>query len=320
VQKPREHQFVGIDVAATHLDVHFHPEGRHLRVANDVEGRKSLSALFVTSRVKHVVMESTGSYSRALSRLLDADGISVAVVQPQLVKHFAKFMGVKAKTDKIDAEMIARYAATAPLLERERVSTEVAHLHDLVAARQHFVRLKTANINFTKAQTEEVRAVVGEALRTALDAQIDELDSCIEKHVASSTDLAPKMAVLLEMRGIGPVVAATLLGLVPELGRCTSKEIASLVGLAPFNADSGKRTGIRSIRGGRKRVRTALYMAARVAVRYDEKLQAFFRGLREKGKADKVALTAVMRKMVVIANARMRDFLSKVDASTKPAA
>jgi transposase len=318
VEKPREHQFVGVDVAKDHLDVHFHPQGRHLRVANDDAGRKELSCLFALSRVKRVVMESTGPYGRELARLLASDGIPVSVVLPQRVKQFASFIGVKAKTDKIDASVIARYAATAPFVERERVSPEVARLHDLVASRQHFVGMKTANTNFTKALPEALRSL-GEELRIAFDERIKAVDVLIEAHVAESSELRPKMDILRGMVGVGPVLGATLLGLVPELGRCSSKEIASLIGLAPFNSDSGRREGKRSIRGGRKRVRTVLYMAARAAVRHDEKLTTFFKRLRDAGKPDKVALTAVMRKLLVVANAKMRDYLA-VASQQLPAA
>jgi transposase len=321
LQKPREHQYVGIDVAKAHLDVHFHPEGDQLRVANDEQGWRELSALFAVAKVKRVVMESTGSYSRDVDRYLRGNGISVFIVVPQRVKHFASAMGVKAKTDKIDASVIARFAAVAPFVDRTTNGPDVAHLHDLISARQHLVAMRTANINFTKAQPEALRTY-GLEIRGAYDAQLKAIDSAIADHVRRSEELKPKMDLLVAMTGIGPTVGATLLGCVPELGRCSSKEIASLVGLAPFNNESGGPSGKKkqSIRGGRKRVRTTLYMAARVAVRYDDDLTAFFDRLRKTGKPDKVALTAVMRKLVVRANARMRDYMANLETNQLKAA
>lgn len=316
MKRARE-QFVGVDVAKEHLDVHFHPDGRRMRLANDEAGHAWLQIFVALSQVKRVVMESTGPFGRSLARTL-ADDVPVFVVPPQRVRQFAHAIGVKAKTDQIDAAVIAHYAATAPFTERAKPSDDVVRLRDFVTIRQHFVLLKTTHSNFTGTLPAELREI-GSEMRKVFEKRIAVLDKQIMAHVKASSELAPKLGVLMAMTGVGGVLATTLLSSVPELGRCSSKEIASLIGVAPFNEDSGKRSGRRSIRGGRKRIRPVLYMAARAAVRYDADLKAFYERLLEAGKENKVAITAVMRKLVVIANAKMRDHIADA-AKGQPAA
>lgn len=308
--KKATERYVGIDVAKDHLDVHFHPDGEQMRVANDDDERNKLVVLLVTAKVKRVVMESTGPYGRPLARALADTNVPVFVVQPQRIRKFAEALGVKAKTDQIDASVIALYASMAPLVARQKASKDVLALQELLTLRTHYVAAKTAHANFTGSLGSELRGM-GEGVQDALKKAIADVEARLRVVVKGSAELSAKMAVLQKIPGVGPVIAWTLLGCMPELGLCSSKEVASLAGLAPFNQDSGQRSGKRSIRGGRKRVRTALYMGARAAVRFDPQLKKFFERLRAAGKADKVALTAVMRKLLVIANAKMRDHLAQ---------
>jgi transposase len=301
--------FVGIDVSKTRLDVGFYPEGSASSAANDEDGIAMLALVLTMRGVERVVLESTGGYGRRVHLALRAAGILSYVVQPLRIRQFAYALGIKAKTDTLDAAVIARYAATATFVERPMPSAALQHVRDLVVRRQQLVDTRVVELTRREDIPDAVRNG-SDVLLAKLDELIGDVQAALRAAVRADRELSRREQALRTIKGVGPVVTWTLLALVPELGSCSHKQVAALVGVAPFNDDSGNSHGRRSIRGGRKRVRGALYMAARVAVRYDGPFKAMFERLRAAGRPDKVAITAVMRKLAVVANARVRDAMT----------
>lgn len=300
--------FVGIDVSKTRLDVCFHPTGVTSSSPNDDDGVALLVAVLGLYGVVRVVLESTGGYCRRLYLALLDVGVAAFIVQPQRIRRFAQALGIEAKTDELDAKVIALYGATATFTDRPAPSVAVQNLRDLVVRRQQLVDTRTVE----QTRREHLPPIVrtgSDTLIATLNALIRDVEAALRKAVRANADLSLRERALRTIKGVGPVVAWTLLALLPELGTCSHKQAAALVGVAPFNADSGGRQGRRSIRGGRKRVRSTLYMAARVAVRYAGPMKELYDRINAARKLDKVAITAVMRKLVVVANARVRDAL-----------
>ena len=294
--------YVGIDVCKGWLDVHLHPIGRSLRLRNDREAIRRLSRELSGRPVALVVMEATGKYHRLAHRMLSAAGFAVAVVNPLRARLFAEATGRLAKTDRLDARLLAvlgeslRPAATPPQ------SPGIGALGELVRARQAASDERVALVNrLAAAQSAFLRA----ELRRRLDAMathVRRIEAEIRRLIDREAALGRRFEVLLSIPGIGPVVAVTLLAELAELGACSGKAAALLAGLAPIACDTGQKTGQRRIRGGRAGVRRTLYMAALAAARHNPDLAAFHKRLVDKGKPAKVALTAVMRKLIVLAN------------------
>lgn len=294
--------FVGIDVSKHYLDVC--DAGRTERFANTAENVVQLARRW---RGSCVLFEATGHYDLALRKALEAEGICYTRVNPARARDFARATGRLAKTDVIDARVLADMAQSS-LFARERASDPereaLARAHkrrdQLVHMRQQERTRKSECID------APLRADIEAHIRW-LDAQIAQWEGEIERLVAQSAALAQSEQRLRSIPGIGPVAATTLLALVPELGSLSSKKIAALAGLAPFNVDSGQFRGKRKIKAGRKRVRDALYMAAVAAARCNPRLRAFYTRLRAAGKPAKVALIALARKLMLMANAILRD-------------
>lgn len=299
--------YLGIDACKAWLDVYVHPLGHRLRVANSREGLKQLRRELAGCGIALVVIEATGKYHRLAYRTLHAWGLAVAVVNPLRSRLFAEAVGTLAKTDRIDARMLAIFgeslepAAAPPLPER------VEELQELVRARQAATAEATALANRQGASQTRFLARELAGLLKALKAHIVRLDDEIGRLMASEPALARRYQILMSIPGIGPVAAASLAVGLTELGLASNKAIAALVGLAPIAWDSGDKTGQRHIKGGRAHLRTPLYMAALAAARCNPELKAFYRRLRDNGKAAKVALTALMRKLVVLANTLVRE-------------
>lgn len=299
--------YVGIDVCKDWLDVYLHPVGRKLRVANGRDGLKALTRALRRHTVALVVMEATGKYHRRAHRTLHAAGLRVAVINPLRARLFAEATGALAKTDAIDARLLAilgeglapGVAAPAP--------EALEALQELVRARSAATAEATALVN--RHHASEVAFLKRELKRRidGLRRHIARLAAEIDRRIEAEPALARRHAILLSMPGIGPVVATTLLVDLAELGSCSAKAIALLAGLAPIARDSGERAGERHIKGGRGTVRTALYMAALAAARRNPDLAAFYRRLREAGKKPKLALVAVMRKLAILANTLIKD-------------
>lgn len=298
--------FVGIDIAKEKLDVHLRPAGTAFVVANNDDAIGDLVIQLLLHGVVRVVMESTGPYGSRLHRALLAAGIEAHCVPPQRVRMFAKALGIEGKTDLVDAAVIAHYGEVARFVARLKVSDVVIRLKELVVRRQQLVKLCTTELNHREALPAQVLAGSQELLRV-LRKNVRTLDAAIAELIAGDSDLAKRSAALRTIRGVGDVLCASFLAFLPELGSCSQKQAASLVGVAPFNDDSGNTVNARHIRGGRSRLRNVLYMGALTAARTDPRLKAVFARLVAKGKPHKVALTAVMRKLIVIANARVRD-------------
>lgn len=299
--------YLGIDVCKAWLDVYLHPLGRRLRVANSREGLKQLRRDLAGRGAVLVVIEATGKYHRLAHRTLHAWGLAVAVVNPLRSRLFAEANGTLAKTDRIDARMLAilgeslEPAAAPPLPEL------VEELQELVRARQAAAAEATALANRHGAsQAGFLKRELARLLK-ALKAHIARLEEEIERRLAEDRALARRYQILKSIPGIGPVAATSLAVGLTELGLSSNKSIATLVGVAPVACDSGDKSGQRRIRGGRAHLRTPLYMAALAAARCNPELAAFYKRLRDNGKAAKLALTAVMRKLVVLANSLVRE-------------
>ena len=295
--------YVGLDVSKAAIDVCLHPLGHLFRVPNTGPGLRQLKRQLARHTVLLVTLEATGKFHRQAHRSLNAAGYPVAVVNPLRARLFAEATGTLAKTDRIDARLLAVMGESLRLTATPPAAALVAELQELVLARQAASAEKTALENRRgAAEGTFLIAELGRRL-AALERHITRLEAKIDAIIAGDPVLARRFAILTSIAGIGRVVAATLVACLAELGSLPAKAIAMLVGLAPVACDSGTATGQRRIRGGRAHVRSPLYLAAVSAVRCNPDLKAFYRRLRhEKAKSAKQALTAVARKLVVLAN------------------
>jgi len=299
--------YVGIDVCKAWLDVYLHPIGQGFRVANSKEGIKLLRQGLAGADVALVVVEATGKLHRLVHRLLSQAGYRVAAVNPARPRKFAEALGQFAKTDRIDARLLALYGAAIGPGATPVPAKAVAELQELVLARQAAKADETALKNRHAAAESKV---LNQLLRRQLDAcarVIEALDAAIAAVLESNAELGRRYRILTSIKGIGPVVAAMLAACLSELGLLSAGKIAALAGVVPFDDDSADRRGLRRIKGGRPHVRQALYMAAVSAARCNPDLKAFYQRLRARGKQAKLALTAVMRKLVILANTLIRE-------------
>ena len=298
---------VGIDVAKDRLDVHVLPSGEAFAVARDGKGLEDLTARLGGLGASLVVLEATGGYETTVAAALCAAGLPLAVVNPRQIRDFARSTGQLAKTDALDAAAIARFAeAVAP--EPRPVPDEQARaLGELVARRRQIVDMMTAERN-RRSRMASPRALKSvERLLRALQRELSDLEDEIDATVRRSPAWRQAEDLLRSVPGVGKTTARTLIADLPELGSLDRRKIAALVGVAPFNRDSGHMRGKRTVWGGRAKVRACLYMAALVAARHNPVLQHFYDRLVELGKPKKLALTAVMRKLLTILNAIVRD-------------
>jgi transposase len=293
---------VGIDACKSWLDTHVLPSAQTLRVANTGEGIRKLKRWLDRFEVSLVVIEATGKWHRQVHRSLIAAGIAVAVTDPFRVRAFAKAKGILAKTDRIDARVLALFAALMSPDIRPPASQALEELAELVTARNSAVAEQTALKNqlaaacgaFLKRQLER------RCTRIAKDIEVIERE--IARHIAADEGLARRYVILTSTPSFGPTVAATLIACLAELGACSRKQIALLAGVAPIADQSGKREGVRVVWGGRPAVRRALYLAALSAATHNPGMKVFYQRLIAKGKAAKQALIAVARKLIVLAN------------------
>lgn len=299
--------YVGIDVCKDHLDIHFHPLGDRLRVGNDREGVKRLKRRMTAHEVALVVIEATAKYHRLAHRSLDQSGFAVAIVNPLRSRLFAEAIGTRAKTDRVDARMLAILGEALTPQATPPAPQALEALQELVHARIAATRERTALANrLATCQTRFLRAELTRRLKST-DTHIARLAKEITSRIDADPGLARRYAILLSIPGIGPAVAAVLIADLPELGRLDRHAIACLAGLAPFADDSGDTTGPRHIKGGRAKPRQALYWAALSASRHNPDLAVFYKRLRNNGKKPKIDLTAVMRKLVVLANTLLKE-------------
>jgi len=301
---------VGVDVGKAQVDVAAGPGVGSLgRFDNEPEGHAKLAERLQELGPQLILMEATGGYEHALACALQAAGFAVAVINPKRARDFAKAMGKLAKTDRLDAQVLADLAQVLVQqsdLERYLKPLEDEHQEDLAALvsrrRQLVTMLGTERQRLSRARAVAKPSI--EALISAIRAQINDVDGDMEQHVRKH--FAALDELLSSIPGVGPVVSASLIADLPELGRLTRRQIAALVGVAPMACDSGKMRGRRQIRGGRFELRRALYMAAMAAKRYNPLIKPFYDRLIAAGKQRKVAITACMRKLLCILNAMAR--------------
>ena len=298
--------FAGIDVAKDHLDLHVRPTGEAVRVANDEPGVATLVERLAAAGLTLVVVEATGGYEAPLVAALAAARLPVVVANPRQVRDFAKSTGRLAKTDRLDAAVLAHFADAVRPPVRPLPDAAAVALADLLARRRQLIEMRTAELNrlalAAPAIARGIRAHVA-----WLDRQVRHADAALAAAIEASPVWRAKDDLLRSVPGIGPTVSRTLLSELPELGSLSGRRVAALVGVAPVARDSGRRAGARAIAGGRAGVRSALYMAVLSAVRYNPAVRAFYVRLRTAGKAIKVAQVAAMRKLLVMVNAMVRD-------------
>jgi transposase len=301
--------FIGVDVCKDFLDAHARPTGTQKRFDNNPDGIEQLVAWVQTLTPERIVFESTGPYQKAAVGALLAVGLPAVVVNARQVRDFAKGIGQLAKTDDIDAGILAHFGEVVATVVRPLPPQEVLEFRDLCDRRGQLVRMLAVEKNHRHAAQGSSAKVLKNIDKhiAFLKRQIKDLEERLDRIVSESATFKAKDEILQSIVGIGPQVARTLLVHLPELGSGTRQSIAALVGLAPFADDSGTCKRIRHIRGGRGKVRIALYQAAVAAIRYCDTMKSFYAALKARGKATKVALIAVARKLLVLANALLRD-------------
>ena len=297
--------FVGIDVSKNCLDVATRPTGEAWQVPNDAASIGDLTQRLMGMSPSLVVLEATGGLEWALTAELAAAGLPVAVVNPRHVRDFARAAGTLAKTDALDAQVLAHFGQAMEPDPRPIPDAETQDLQALVGRRRQLVGMITAEKNRRRTVIARIRPQVEEHIRW-LAKSLEDLDKDLGSFIRSSPVWRTKERIIRSVPGVGPVLSATLLANLPELGALSRGQIAALVGVAPFNRDSGTLRGKRTVWGGRRRVRAALYMAALVASRYNPVIKDFYQKLCSTGKPKKVALTACMRKLLVILNSMVR--------------
>ena len=298
---------VGIDVSKDHLDVCLHPSGDSFRVSREAAGLEELVGRLREIQPEVVALEATGGYEVVATAELGAAGLPVVVVNPAQVRAFANALGKHAKTDRIDAAVIARFAeATRPEV-RPLPDAAMRVLSALVGRRRQIVQMSVAERQRRALLTAPRLRKSIDRLLEALERELKELDKEIDDNIRNTPLWREKEDLLRSVPGIGPQIARTLIAELPELGTLDRRQAASLVGLAPFTHQSGRWRGKSYISGGRGHIRAALYMGATVAARHNPALKAFYQHLCASGKPKKVALIAVARKLIVILNAIVRD-------------
>jgi len=250
----------------------------------------------------HVVMEATGGYERALSLALHAAAIPLSVINPRHIRNFAKAMGQLAKSDHIDAQMIVQFANAKRPVADEAPSQSQVELEEIMARREQLVALRTIEVNRRGHHRQKLLQVRADKLIITLDLQIEELEEKARELIANEASLKNKQARMLQVEGIGEITAANVLAFMPELGSISRAQAAALLGVAPFVCESGMERGKRHIWGGRANVRACFYMAAMTAMRDNRILRNFYQRLRAAGKPGKVAIVAVMRKLICLLN------------------
>jgi transposase len=306
-QPPSQSVSVGIDVAKDSFVIASEPAGLVLSLPNTPAGRRQLLDALQGRPVVLIVLEATGGYERPLSADLLRAGHAVVVANPRQVRDFARGLGHLAKTDAIDARVIARFAALVQPKPRPQPTPEIEDLAELVTRRHQLTELATQEANrLPHARHADVRRSLKRSLRE-LEKQVDAIDKRIRQLISVDDDLRRKDEIVQSVKGIGDGTSAMLLGHLPELGRLNRQQIAALVGVAPWDFQSGQWAGRSRIWGGRQLVRNMLYMAALSAVRFNKRIAAFYQHLLARGKPPKVALTACMRKLLVLLNTLLRN-------------
>lgn len=307
--------WMGIDVAKDVIDVAAGPNGSVQRVVRAAEPLEQWAR--TVARGTRAVLEATGGYEQLVADVLRAHGVAVSIVNPRQVRDFAKATGQLAKTDRLDARVLAHFGVALQPRSTVKLSSETAELRALLDRRRQLVEARTAEKNRRHTAPERVIGSIDEHIEW-LDDQIERLDDAIEAATAKCVDLAESLPRLCTVPGVGRVVAATLLTHLPELGTLDRQRITALAGLAPFAHESGTQRGRRTIWGGRGEARAMLFLAAQSAARWNAPLRGFYDRLVARGKPKKAALAAVARKLLVAINAMLRDGRSWQPLPPKP--
>ena len=297
---------VGVDVGKAFLDIYIHEKEIHWQEENSEAGVKRILKRLSYYDVERLVMEATGRYEFNLAEAAYTKNIPVCIVKPLLVRRFAGAMSQLAKTDKIDARIIALFAVMVKPQISPQKSKNLIAIKGLIARRRQLMGLRTQELNRIK--------IMGKTLETSckriikcLDLEIARMEKGLAKHVKDQAEWTSKQMILKSVPGVGDTLVYTLLADLPELGDLNKNQVAALVGVAPINKDSGKMRGKRRVQGGRASVRTVLYMATLSATQCNPVIKAFYKRLVAQGKHKKVAITACMRKFITILNAMVRD-------------
>jgi transposase len=297
---------VGVDVSKSKLDVYLLERYLLISVPNDEQAIAALISRLARYRLERIVIEATGRLEHAFVTTAVAKGLPIVVVSPLKVRRFADAVGQLAKTDEIDARLIARFAATLKPAVHPITDAKTQIIKDLVVRRRQLTSLRTMEKNRRPIMPESLKPSIDRMIET-LDRELESLEQLIQSAVERHAAWRHKRDLLTSMPGIGRSVASTLIGDLPELGSLSRRQIGALTGVAPFNRDSGVFRGKRRIRGGRAHSRTALFLSAMVAIRYNPDIKRFYERLLQAGKHKKVALTACIRKIVTALNAMLRD-------------
>lgn len=300
-----EKVYIGIDVSLAKLDMAVYNSERFCSFFNDDEGIDKLVKYLHKISPELVVLEATGGLEMALAAALGAAKIPAVVINPGQIRNFARAMGKLAKTDKLDAKVIAHFAALVRPAPRPMPSEAVQELAAIMSRRRQISKMLVAEKNRLKVATKSVKQRVRLHI-CWLEHELADIDAQIKKMIKSSPMWKEKIDLLRSVPGIGPVVSATLLSELPELGKLSGKEMAALVGVAPFNRDSGFMRGKRTIWGGRAPIRATLYMGTTTAIRHNAVIRTFYQRLLAAGKKKKVAIIACERKLLIILNAMMK--------------
>ncbi len=298
--------YVGIDVSKDRLDVHVLPSGEAFAVARDGAGLGALNERLRQLSAAVIAVEATGGFEAVVAASLASAGLPVVVINPAQVRAFAVALGQRAKTDPIDAAVIARFAAATKPPVRALPDTDTQRLADLIARRRQIIEMIVAERQREKRATAKARKSIARLLK-ALQKELSSLDADIDDAVRSSPAWRNKEDLLKSVPGVGGITARTLIAELPELGRLDRRQIAALAGLAPWTRQSGKWRGKSFIGGGRAAVRTAIFMATMVARKHNPALSLFHQRLITAGKPKMVALIATARKLLTILNAIIRD-------------
>ena len=297
---------VGIDVSKDWLDIVVLPSGETWRTENSAEKIGALAEKLEQLKPERIVVEATGGYEQMLTTKLYLEKLPVCRVNPKRVRYFARSIGQIAKTDRLDAKVLARFGEMVKPPLTQLPSADEQFLSALLTRREQLLAISVAERNRLGLAPAQVKSSLNEHI-TWLRGQIKELDQEIDTFIDNSPALKEKDELLQEVEGIGKKTSAKLIADVPELGNCDRKEIAALIGVAPYSQDSGRKQGQRAISGGRPDVRSILYMATLTATRFNPVIKECYQRLVKAGKKKKVALVACMRKLLTILNAILRD-------------
>ncbi|TVZ40848.1 transposase [Alteromonadaceae bacterium 2753L.S.0a.02] len=302
----KQQRNIGIDVGKSFLDIYILELDRHWQIHNVKDEIHHLVKTLGRFHLTRIVVEATGGYERQVVEALAEAEMPVVIVQPMNIRQFAKAQGVLAKTDKLDARVIAQFAAVMQPPIRSINSKKVRLIRDLLARKRQLTEARTQELN-REQRAEKAIALSHRRILRLLDKELSWVNDRLSKEVSQVAEWQHTFELLLSVPGIGPGVAHTLLGELPELGSLSNRQVGALCGLAPYNRDSGMMRGRRRIKGGRAPIRTVLYMAMLSAIQCNPIMKRFYQRLVAEGKHKKVALTACMRKMMTILNAIVRD-------------